>query len=113
MTRHNFKFARRFLAALAAASLVAAPLRPQTASPQAGQSRATPVNPTQAPAPPPRPPAPLPGGRATIRSTVNLVEIDVQVTGRDGKPLKGLKQDQFSINEDGKPQTVSTFEYND
>jgi VWFA-related protein len=37
----------------------------------------------------------------------------VQVTGRDGKPIKGLTQDQFTITEDGKPQKVSTFEYND
>ena len=55
----------------------------------------------------------MPGGKATIRSTVSLVEIDVQVTNRDGKPVKGLKQEQFTITEDGKPQKISTFEYND
>jgi VWFA-related protein len=53
------------------------------------------------------------GGKGTIRSTVDLVEIDVQVTGRDGKPIKGLKQEQFSLNEDGKLQQISAFEYND
>ncbi len=58
-------------------------------------------------------PKPAPGGKATIRSTVSLVEIDVQVTNRDGKPIKGLKQEQFSVTEDGKPQKISTFEYND
>ena len=41
------------------------------------------------------------------------MEIDVQVTDRDGKPVKGLKQDQFSVTEDGKAQKISTFEYND
>ena len=41
------------------------------------------------------------------------MEIDVQVTNRDGKPVKGLKQEQFSVTEDGKPQKISTFEYND
>jgi VWFA-related protein len=35
------------------------------------------------------------------------------VTGRDGKPIKGLKQEQFSLNEDGKLQQISAFEYND
>ena len=55
----------------------------------------------------------MPGGKATIRSTVSLVEIDVQVTNRDGKPVKGLTQEQFSVTEDGKPQKISTFEYND
>src|SRR5258705_13089787 len=78
----------------------------QTQPPQ----QAPQVNPRQAPA---QPPTPLPRGKATIRTTVNLVEIDVQVTGRDGKPIKGLKQEQFTVTEGGKPQTVSTFEYND
>jgi len=68
------------------------------------------VNPRQAPA---QPPTPLPRGKGTIRTTVDLVEIDVQITGRDGKPIKGLKQEQFTVTEDGKAQKVSTFEYND
>ena len=37
----------------------------------------------------------------------------MQVTNRDGKPVKGLKQEQFTVTEDGKPQKISTFEYND
>ncbi len=84
----------------------------QNAQPQATPQKATPVpvNPRQGPTPPP---TPVPRGKATIRSTVSLVEIDVQVTDRDGKPVKGLKQEQFSVTEDGKPQKVSTFEYND
>ena len=41
------------------------------------------------------------------------MEIDVQITGRDGKPVKGLKQEQFSVTEDGKAQKISTFEYSD
>jgi len=44
---------------------------------------------------------------------VDFVEIGVQITGRDGKPIKGLKQDQFTVTENGKAQKVSTFEYND
>jgi VWFA-related protein len=99
-------FARRFLAALAGASLLIGPLWSQ----QAQQPQVVPVNPRQAPA---APPAQLPRGKGTIRSTVSLVEIDVQVTDRDAKPIKGLKQEQFSVTEDGKLQKVSTFEYND
>ena len=102
----------RALAAIAAASLLAAPLGAQSSEPQTPQSPLVPVNPRQGPAAPP-PIKPVPGGRATIRSTVNLVEIDVQVTNRDGKPVKGLKQEQFTVTEDGKPQKLSTFEYND
>ena len=106
---------RQALAGLAAASLVCAPLSAQSASapaqaPSQAQPQAVPVNPRQGPAPPPKAPA---RSRTTIRSTVSLVEIDVQVTDRDGKPVKGLTQSQFTVTEDGKAQKISTFEYND
>ena len=103
---------RRVLAALAAASLLAAPLGAQSSPPQTQQPQVVPVNPRQGPAAPPATKS-APGGKATIRSTVSLVEIDVQITNRDGKPVKGLKQEQFTVTEDGKPQKISTFEYND
>lgn len=104
---------RRILAALAAASLLAPPLGAQNSQPQPQQQpQAVPVNPRQRPVAPPTA-KPVPRGKATIRSTVSLVEIDVQVTNRDGKPVKGLRQDQFSVTEDGKSQKISTFEYND
>jgi VWFA-related protein len=103
-------YLRKWLAIAGAASLLVAPLRAQdTQSPAP-----SPVNPRQAPpAPPQAPTAAQRGAKGTIRSTVNLVEIDVQVTDRDGKPIKGLKKEQFSISEGGKQQSVSTFEYND
>jgi VWFA-related protein len=112
---------RRILAAVAAASLFVAPLGAQNSQPQTQPTeqqttqpaQPIPVNPRQGTAPPPPANKLAPGGKGTIRSTVSLVEIDVQVTNRDGKPVKGLKQDQFSITEDGKPQKISTFEYND
>jgi VWFA-related protein len=97
---------RRIFAAIATLCLLTTPMHAQNS-----QQQPAPVNPRQGPTPPP--PAGVPRGKATIRSTVSLVEIDVQVTGRDGKPIKGLKQEQFTVTEDGKPQTVSTFEYND
>src|SRR3984885_14149541 len=108
---------RRILAALAAASLltapVALPLGAQSSQPpQTPQPQVVPVNPRQGPTAPPNT-KPVPGGKATIRSTVSLVEIDVQITNRDGKPVKGLKQEQFTITEDAKPQKISSFEYND
>ncbi len=107
--------ARRILAALAAGALLMSPLKAQNSQPQAvpqqtPTQQTTPVNPRQEPAPPP---TVVPRGKATIRSTVSLVEVDVQVTDRDGKPVKGLKQEQFEVTEDGKVQKVSTFEYND
>jgi VWFA-related protein len=109
------------LAAVSAVSLLAAPFWAQSSQTQTQPSQSQspqqeqqiPVNPRQGPAPPPSANKTAPGGKATIRSTVSLVEIDVQITNRDGKPVKGLKQEQFSITEDGKPQKISTFEYND
>ena len=112
----RYSIVQRLLTALAAGSLLIAPLSAQNSQQSAPvqstpPQQAGPVNPRQGPAPPP--PAVTPGGKATIRSTVSLVEIDVQVIGRDGKPIKGLTQDQFTVTEDGKPQKVATFEYND
>jgi len=69
-------------------------------------------NPSQ-PAPPPPPPQVNANQKGAIRAAVDLVEIDAQVTDRDGKPIKGLRQDQFTVSEDGKDQKISSFEYND
>ena len=109
--RPRFHFSPPLLAALSAASLLTAPLRSQDPSRQEPPQIIT-VNPRQTPVPPP---APAKGqtSKNAIRSTVSLVEIYVQVTDREGKPVKGLQQNQFSVTEDGKPQKISTFEYND
>jgi VWFA-related protein len=48
----------------------------------------------------------------TIRSSVDLVLIDVRVTGKSGKPILGLNPEQFSLTEDGHPQKISSFDYN-
>ncbi len=101
--------ARRLLALLAVTALLTAPMGAQNSQSQP-QQQTPQVDPRQAPAPPP---TPLPRGKGTIRSTVDLVEIDVQVTDRNSKPLKGLKQEQFTVTEDGKAQKISTFDYND
>ncbi len=49
----------------------------------------------------------------TIRTATDLVLVDVKVTDRSGKPVKGLKPEQFSVLEDGKPQEVASFDYYD
>ena len=107
------KIRRKVWAALACASLLAAPLGAQNAQTPAAAPQAAPIDPRLGPAAPPPPPKTATGGKGAIRSTVSLVEIDVQVTNRDGKPVKGLKQEQFSLTEDGKAQKISSFEYND
>src|SRR3984957_17658666 len=63
--------------------------------------------------PPLPPPQSSAAGKGTIRSAVELVEVDVEVTDRDGKPIKGLRRDQFSVAEDGHEQKLSTFDFND
>lgn len=48
--------------------------------------------------------------RTTLRINSRAVLVDVVVTDHNGAPVAGLKQDAFSLTEQGKPQTVSFFE---
>ena len=52
-----------------------------------------------------QPPAP------TFRSGTTLVPVDVRVVDRSGKPIKGLTAADFTITEDGKPQTIVHFSF--
>src|SRR5688572_19484516 len=45
----------------------------------------------------------------TFKVEVNYVEEDVRVVDRDGNFVRGLKQEDFQVFEDGKPQKVQTF----
>lgn len=42
-------------------------------------------------------------------SGVNVVEVYVAATDAQGNPVTGLRQEDFTVLEDGRPQTVSTF----
>jgi Ca-activated chloride channel family protein len=42
-------------------------------------------------------------------SGVDLVEVYATVTDAKGEPISGLGQDDFSVTEDGQPQTVTAF----
>ena len=46
----------------------------------------------------------------TIHSTTRRVVVDVVVTGPDGKPVSGLSEQDFTVLEDRKPQSVRAFE---
>ncbi len=45
----------------------------------------------------------------SIKVDVPLVNLDVLVTTKDGQTIPGLKQENFTILEDGAPQKISTF----
>lgn len=51
------------------------------------------------------------GGDAKFSTNVHLVIEDVTVKDKDGKPIEGLKKEDFVVTEDGKPQTISFCEY--
>ena len=54
---------------------------------------------------------PGPPGQPVFRSTVNLILVDVVVRDRRGAIVKGLTRDDFQVVEDGKPQQILTFAY--
>jgi Ca-activated chloride channel homolog len=47
---------------------------------------------------------------ATLKVDVKLVNVFVTVTDEHGAPVAGLKKEDFSLLEDGKPQTISVFD---
>jgi VWFA-related protein len=72
--------------------------------------------PTPAPAPPQQTPAQQAAAHpssAVLRSSSDLVRIDVEVTDKSGKPIKGLTANQFTITDEGKPQTITSFSFAD
>ena len=46
---------------------------------------------------------------AQFRSSVNAVEVYAAVVDRNGAPVTGLTRADFTLLEDGRPQTISTF----
>ncbi len=99
------RFGRVLLTSLLIFTLAAGP------SILAQEKKQQPADPRQAPPPPPQEPARR--GEAVIRATADLVLIDVQVTDRDTKPIRGLKPEHFTILEDDKAQKLSHFDYFD
>jgi hypothetical protein len=43
-------------------------------------------------------------------SRAEAITVDVVVVGRDGRPVTGLGREDFTLLEDGRPQTVVGFE---
>lgn len=53
----------------------------------------------------------LPQEQPIFRTTTNLVVVNVEVRSRDGKPVEGLKAEDFEILESKQAQRISVFEY--
>jgi VWFA-related protein len=95
---------RRTLACLGAAALALT----MAAAPDARQSppaQQPPAQPPAAGAPAPPQDQPLP----RIRSSIHYVRVDAIVSDRQGNPVLDLKQDEFRIKEDGRPQSIESF----
>src|SRR5437763_4781837 len=56
------------------------------------------------------PQTPRPGDDQPVRISTELVQIDVVVTDKQGRVVKGLSKDDFELYENGKRQLVSFFE---
>jgi VWFA-related protein len=50
---------------------------------------------------------------SVLRAQSQIVRIDVEVTDGKGRPIKGLRPEQFTITDDGKAERISTFSYAD
>jgi VWFA-related protein len=83
---------------VALASILAAPLV------LAGQAQDTPAA-QQSPQTPAAPAEQVP----IFRSDINFVRVDVIVSDRQGNPVGDLRQEDFEVTEDGKPQAIQTF----
>jgi VWFA-related protein len=49
------------------------------------------------------------GQQPTFRAGINFVRVDVIVTDNKGQPVTDLKETDFEVLEDGKPQTIEQF----
>lgn len=53
--------------------------------------------------------APIPAQQQVFRSTADVVTLPVTVTARGDTLVSGLTRDQFTVLEDGRPQTLTYF----
>ena len=54
-----------------------------------------------------------PADSPVFRGSVQSIEVDVRVTDRNGAVVRGLTRDDFTLLEDGKPQSITTASFVD
>src|SRR3984957_20305138 len=90
---------------------------PQAQQQQSGSQTAPVVVAPPAPAPARAPHTPAqqvaPQPSSVLRSSSDLVRIDVEVTDKSGKPIKNLTANQFTVTDEGKAQAITSFSYAD
>src|SRR5713226_1100735 len=52
-----------------------------------------------------------PGEEQTIKISTELVQLDVVVTGKDGRAVGNLGKDDFELSENGKKQHIDLFQF--
>jgi len=77
------------------------PAPPAQPAGRGGQAQGQPAQPAADPAQTPPPPL--------FRTGINFVRVDVIVSDRSGGTVSDLKQTDFEVTEDGKPQTIEAF----
>src|SRR3954447_17537366 len=50
-------------------------------------------------------------GQPAVRAGINFVSVDVIISDKNGNNISDLKESDFEITEDGKPQTVESFKF--
>ena len=90
--------ARRLLLAVSVAGLALVAVLPAQEQTPAQPKAAAPQDPPAAAA-----------GQPVFRAGINFVRVDVIVTDKQGNPVSDLKQEDFDVLEDNKPQKVETF----
>ena len=66
---------------------------------------------SQTPKPSPAPQKPVTPAEDVVRTTTNLVQLDVVVTDKEGKPIVDLQPDDFEVTEDKSKQSITNFSY--
>jgi VWFA-related protein len=103
------------LAMLAASALLlsaASPQQPSQQSQRQGGTQAIPQRST-IPPPPPQPGVPANSSGPKVSVNVDMVQIDAVVTDRNGKLIKGLKPENFELDEEGRVQQLRAADYYD